>query len=158
MKGRLLCFIMLTTLTVNGQSVSFEAVAYEYFLNKVVPIEYPNGVKFAFHGKTDKGFSTFGLIDNCFDESDTDFKVKLDSVAFNSGRYSTERLNLSSKRSSIVRRFSRTRLSLYKATQLNDLVYVEIVLSTKHQGQDSYILEINKSGEVVRYCKSSLIY
>lgn len=142
-----------------GQPGSIEAIACEYFLNKIVPVEYPNGLKVSFRERTEKEFSTFGLIDNCFEESDINFKVRLDSVAFNSSKHSAEGFRIKlSRKPNYVKNWARTKLWIYKATKLDELFYVELTLHTKHQGQDSYILEITKGGEVMRYCRGSLIF
>lgn len=154
----------LGSFTASGQSGNLERVAYDYFLMQIAPTEYQDGVilvgkGFTFKGTTEKKFTTFGLNDNCFQKDDYMFKLKLDSNAIKAGKRSYDELTIStSEKSNLMKRFSKTKLWIYKATEMNGLFYVKLEFWVKNEGQNSFFFELSKSGEVLRYCTASLIY
>ncbi len=143
----------------NGQPNSLETVAAAYFVGKVIPKEYPEGVKFTFGGKTEREFTTFGVNDDCFHKDGYVFLARLDSAAIKLDRQFKEQLRVELPRTShSVKCFSKTKLWIYKATELDGLYYVELRLIRKMEGMHSFFLEIKRDGEVIRYCKATQIF
>lgn len=155
----LLILVCLNSFCAIGQSAHIELQAFTFFLETIVPAEFPEGLKFEFRKKTEKEFTKFGINDDCFHKDTYTFLKKLDSAASDQDRRFHDELDIKlSKGTGYVKRTSKRKLRIFKATELNQLFYVELRLTIRNEGMISFFLELDKTAKVMRYCKAVQIF
>lgn len=140
-----------------GQRINYEERALLYFFENVYPSEYSQEPTFQFKKKTQVQYTRFGIRDNCFDKQDYEFYAKIDSSATDHERSAKISVQLAVQHKRL-KRLSKNEMKVYRATGVSNKYYVEITLNFKSDRSDSFFIELDEDGRVLRMCKTTLIY
>jgi hypothetical protein len=144
-----------------AQPVPFEQKALDYFMVNVFDSNYQKLKTIEFSGFTEDHMTNFEFGHNCFS---TDFKLELDLINNSLNKILPKKKIILSKRSNLkVRPLHKNsskifKLSINQANELNNKIYVSIQLLKLSYLVDIYLFEFDKSGDVLRWCRTGVVF
>lgn len=161
MKYLAFCTFFLFSVFVKAQSISFEQNALDYFMSKIFDENYKKIKALEFTGFTEDHLTNFEFGHYCF-SSDFTIELALINNSLNKVLPKTklalpEKLNLKIgpiKKNS-AKRF---KLSVAQANEFDDMKYVTIQLLRIHHRADIFLFELDKDGNILRWCRSGAIF
>ena len=159
---------MVCCLIAQGQNISPEQAAFDYFCTSVyVPMK---GVKWSFSGMTDT-MATSCISGSCFEdggnkksqlEAARTFCTQLDSVANSSKLILLSPIDITQSEKYVRIRlrwlYQKHRLKIYRQSVLGNKHFVMIELVSVHQTTDRYLFDLDDNQKIIRWCLRSDIW
>lgn len=146
--------------SLNAQSIKYEQKAFEYFMDKVFNNNYKKVKSIEFSGFTEDKLADLSFGKNCFND-----EPQLALSLINNGLHKVfpkKEIVFSSKYQIKVKAVSRKsskrlKLSIKQANEINNKLYVTIELVNIYNTLDIFLLELDKNGDILRWCKTGFM-
>ena len=136
-------------------AVSYEQIAFDYFISRILATDFKNISTIEFTGKTESTYSTLGPYKFCLEPKEK-MQSLMEKVANGLAGIPKEVRHNQIKNLTItsVKEDSKTaKLHIYHSVRVADNFYVFLTLHQTKDQVSKYVVELNVEGEVVRYCK-----
>ena len=132
---------------------SYEQIAFDYFFANIFPKEYSEKIcKINFSNETETVISAFGHYKPCFDEKEVLFShsTKTEAIV----PIKTENVN----EVKFIKRKSKYKINVLKTYFYKDYYYAQIEFTKKNEFTNAYYLKINKDKNVIKWCKTGVVW
>jgi len=133
-----------------------EQRALDYFMTSIFPIEYTSKPRPKFTGTTETIGTSFEIFSSCFKDSKEDEKIWEDLSNNKLDNLERQRLNIEKWKKNL-KKTGTNEIKVYRSTKVTDRYYVNVTINYK-SNSDCYFVELDKELNVVRHCKTQLIY
>ncbi len=133
-----------------------EQRAFDYFMTSIFPTEYTSKPRPKFTGTTEKFGTSFEIFSSCFKDSSEDEKIWENLSNNKSDNLEGLRLNIE-KWKKDLKKTGTNEVKVYRSTRVTDKYYVNVTINYK-SNSDCYFIELDSKFNVIRHCKTQLIY
>lgn len=136
-------------------AVSYEQIAFDYFISRILSTEFKNLSAIEFSGKTESTYSTLGNYKFCL-KPEEKLQSLMEGVTSGLAGIPMEIKYSQIKNVTItnVKEDSKdAKLYLYHSVRVADNFYVFFTLHQTNEKISKYVVELNVEGEVIRYCR-----
>ena len=158
MRYFLFSIVIFVSIYGNAQSIKYEQNAFGYFMDSIFYENYKKIKRIDFSGLTEDELSTLSFGKNCFtDEPQLALKLLENGMH---KKFPKKEIIFPSKceiKIKPVRAKSskkRLKLSIKQANEIDNKIYITIELVNFYNTVDMYLLELDKNGNVLRWCKT----
>jgi hypothetical protein len=136
-------------------SVSYEQLAFDYFISRILSTDFKNLSLIEFKGETESTYSTLGNYKFCLKPEE-----KLQSLikaVTKDPVYYFEKVNYNQVKNVTITNLkddSKTaKLYIYHSVRVADNFYVFLTVNQPGKETIMYVVELNKEGDILRYCR-----
>lgn len=155
MKRTLIIFLVFGLLGFTKESISYEKIAFDYFISDILPDDFDNISAVRFKGETEDRFSTLGKYKFCLQPEE-----KLDYIINQVTRGSRRKVKQIQLQKNdeieIVDYMSKAKISkllLYPSLHIAGKYYVFLLFQMPDNKKIKYVFELTPEGEISRTCK-----
>jgi hypothetical protein len=136
-------------------AVSYEQIAFDYFISQILVTDFKNLSTIEFSGKTESTYSTLGTYKFCL-KPEEKMQSLMEGVTSGLAGIPKDIRNSQIKNVTItnVKENSKTaKLYIYHSVRVIDNFYVFLTLHQTKDHVSKYVVELNVDGEVLRNCR-----
>ena len=157
----ILLVLNFTLHQLNAQSLNYEQIAFNFFIDSVFENNYKDARIVQFSGYTEKELTSFSIYQNCFSGKESLTK-KLYEKSFNkvvdSKQLKIDNINNIKFKKINKQSSRRLKLFIFPANEIDGNHFVLIQVIKKNYYRDAYMFEIDKTGSILIYCKTGMLY